>query len=156
MLPFSSKQANVIALIVTAAVGIGCQDRPKNSGAPPASQKLSQLNHVHWLYPIAVAKSGGQPLLDEGQRLRKALGIEINVLVAEHNPTCCFWIELDGWRPNPGTGGYIINVQPGGARITGSDLEQIRLAIDRLKDMLIEEKGAKQVPIGLFTNYPLK
>ena len=71
------------------------------------------------------------------------------------NPTCCVWVELTGWAPNPGTTGYVIINQPGGSIINASDIDQLRAAMARIKKTLRKNGDQIEVPIGLMTNYPV-
>jgi len=104
-------------------------------------------------YPIVAVPTGAT----EAQKaaasdIAAAMG-DTGFVETDVNPVCCVWIEITGWTPNPGGGGYIIVNQPGGSIISASDVDQLRPAVERFKKSLRAHNGL--VPVGLLTNYPL-
>jgi hypothetical protein len=89
------------------------------------------------------------PLADD---IAKFVGTPI-VMASDKNPVCCVRLEITGWTPNSGKGGYIIVNQPGGSIIQASDLEQMKLAVERFKSSAKKMEGHVLVPQGLLTNY---
>lgn len=71
----------------------------------------------------------------------------------DRNPTCCVWIEISRWTPNPGEPGYFIINQGGGSIISASNEEQLRKAIARFKKSIRKTSNGVEVPAGMMTNY---
>ena len=86
--------------------------------------------------------------------LAQALGASVQI-EAKANPACCVWLEITGWTPNPGAPGYIIVNQPGGSIVSASDEDQLKLAVQRFKNVMQKSGKDVLVPKGLLTNFPL-
>jgi hypothetical protein len=104
-------------------------------------------------YPIVMYDREDEELLKPyAEQIAKLIGTTA-VQASDLNPVCCVWIEITGWTPNPGTGGYIINHQPGGSLIQASDEDQLLLAIERFEATATRNGDRLEVPIGILTNY---
>lgn len=88
------------------------------------------------------------------ERVANLLGID-NCQSFERNPVCCVWLEITGWTPSPGDRGYVINNQPGGSLIQASDVEQMRLAVERLESVAKQYEDHVEVPAGILTSYSI-
>lgn len=118
------------------------------------SEKPQQASYVRWSYPVALSKEAPEELNKLAVDLGESLGNRVP-LRATSNIVCCFWIELDQWKPNPMEAGYIVTIHPGGAVVRATDLEQMRSAIDAIKRVLKVEHGEVMLPLGVLTNYPV-
>jgi hypothetical protein len=83
-----------------------------------------------------------------------AIGVQL-IIESATNPTCCVWLEITGWTPNPGDAGWIIVNQGGGSIISASNIEQLRTAVSRFKKSIRKNDNHVEVPVGLQTSYPV-
>lgn len=115
----------------------------------------AERNVVKWVLPIASTEADDEI----SSRLLKLKDVLQNKFeVQQHNnrnPTCVFWVEVTNWNPNPGESGYVIVVQQGGAILLASDVRQLDLAIERIKNEIEIKSDGVYLPVGLLTNYPL-
>ena len=126
--------------------------------AVKASEDHSPANSaefVTWPWPIAIPQSSSKEVEKLADELRGQLQPGGAVLRSPINPTCCLWLEITHWQPNPGQSGYVIIIQRGGGVISASNEAQLKLAIDRLKGVARKSADLWVLPVGLLTNYPL-
>src|SRR5690606_36460798 len=107
--------------------------------------------YTEWVYPVAVRAEAEEVLKAQAKEYSDILGDD-GVIELTANPVCCFWIEIDGWKPNPGNARYLFQIQDGGAILLATDREQLTLAADRLKAELRWKDGIILLPKGIITN----
>ena len=106
-----------------------------------------------WVLPVAAAKANAK-LDTQLTRLKDLLQNKFEIQYHENgNPGCAFWVQVTGFKPNPGVGGYVVVIQQGGVVLTATDVEQLELAIDRIKQVRQLKQDGVYLPIGLLTNY---
>lgn len=152
---------STVALVFAALVMPGCRREPSAvPGADPlavshsadSTQTISDRVATR-PFPMVIYDRDDEELLRPyAERIAKLIGTTA-VQASDHNPVCCVWIEITGWTPNPGSGGYIINHQPGGSLIQASDEDQLRLAIERFEATATRNGDRLEVPMGILTNY---
>ncbi len=121
----------------------------EDSAAPPAGgQKIA------WSLPLAVAKDAPKEHVALAEALNDVLARPKWVWRVD-GPNCCFYVEIVDFAPNPGGGGYLILIQPGGAVLRASDMAHARQAIARLKSLAQVEDGQVLLPVGLLSSYPI-
>lgn len=146
MLPTThARSYPAMTLALATLIFLGCGSNEATSAEPQTTK---------WVLPIAAAKD--QANLDEPlKRLQEVLQNEFIWYQENGNPVCAFWVEITGGKPNPGDGGYVMIIQRGGAVLRATDVEQLQLAIDRIKEVRQVKKDGVYLPIGLLTNYPV-
>lgn len=153
--------ALTLALLSALLVVPGCR---RESATPPGADPLATSHSIGGAlkgsdlastrpYPIVMYdRENEERLKSYAERIAKLIGTTA-VQASDHNPVCCVWLEITGWTPNPGTGGYIINHQPGGSLIQASDEEQLRLAVEHFESTATRYGDHIEVPVGVLTNY---
>ena len=66
-----------------------------------------------------------------------------------------FWVEVDGWTPDPGEDGYVAVIQPGGAYVRASNDAQLLEAIRNIEKTIIKKDEKVFLPTGILTSYRL-
>ena len=112
-----------------------------------------EVNYVHWNWPVAFPKTASKEQQQLATELAKAL--ERQTLAQNSSPGCCLWMEVLNWKPNPGNDGYIVFIQGGGGWIQATNTQQLRLAIDRVKQARLKTQIGVSLPEGILTNYPV-
>jgi hypothetical protein len=103
---------------------------------------------------VAVSTEADDATKAAARDVADALGVKLSI-ETNRNPTCCVWVEVSGWKPNPGTDGWVIINQPGGSIVSAADADQLQSAVTRFKQSIRMKAGEAMVPIGLMTSYPL-
>lgn len=118
-------------------------------------EKKERTEYFQWVWPVTV-EGDGKEVIEAAGRLRDSLGVKFNLQTgAKQNPGCCFWIQITKWKPNPGKDGYVVIIQPGGAWLQASNVEQLQAAIKRVGEVARIENGKTELPVGMLTNYEL-
>lgn len=112
-------------------------------------------NFVKWRYPIAVKKSSTPEIQAAASRLSKLFRSPLGVLKSNQNPICCFWLEVGTWTPNPGEPGYLIMIQPGGALLMATNIQQLNRAVDKLTKIKRVQGENTLLPVGVISSYPV-
>lgn len=112
------------------------------------------VTYQEWRFPIALNKDSTSELKKVADEVSGHLGQKI-VLLVDANPICCLWLELDSWKPQPCQDYYILHFEKGGAYIKATSIEQMKLAVVRLKEIVKRKDGTVSVPIGMVTNLPI-
>ncbi|WP_417391759.1 hypothetical protein [Gimesia sp.] len=108
-----------------------------------------------WPWPVALPTDSSAEIKTAANQLAKTLNSPLGVHQTDQNPGCTLWLEVGSWKPNPSTPGYLILIQPGGGRIIASDVQQLQLAVDQLKQKKRVRDGKTELPVGLITSYPI-
>lgn len=102
-----------------------------------------------WVLPVFMASDSPKELKDVAEDFARFLFGRQNesgfVGIAESNPVCYFWIEIDPWQPVPRNEGYILRVTPTGAILQASTVEEAKSALADLK--LASRSGAASRPL---------
>jgi hypothetical protein len=109
--------------------------------------------YVQWLYPVAYPQSADKTVESAAGRLSQGLGLAIEPIKAKQNPGCCFWLRIEDWIPNPGTDGFVIIVQPGGAQLLAASANSMKNAVDHIERVKHVQDGKVFLPTGLMTSY---
>lgn len=144
------------AILVIGVIAFSEGNSRGQTGTPPRVQPPAQSKNyiVPWTFPVGIGKRMEKTLRPSALRLSKILKQD-GISVLEDNPICSFWLEIDGWHPNPGQPGYVIILQGGGAVVRATDLVQLDLAIDRIEATKVVRDGKVCLPSNLLlTNYP--
>jgi hypothetical protein len=117
-------------------------------------QPSARISRARWVLPVMFPEQASQPHRNTADRLSKLLGIE-HATSSKTNPVCCFWVEIDGWAPNPGSAGFTIVLQKGGAIIRATNQEQLDRAILQVQAVREIRDGEFYLPTDLLlTSYP--
>ena len=102
---------------------------------------------------VACSDRASDQVENAAKTIAELIGAKLEVQKRERNPICCVWVEVTGWNPTPGQGGYVIINQPGGSLISATNEEQLLKAVERFK--AASRKGAEgvEVPTGIMTNF---
>lgn len=122
---------------------------------PLSTNHIQNAPHSHtpWRYPVVISSNSGTAVLEAAEVLARHLRVGA-VQRAQRNPVCCFWIEFAPRAPLPSTTGFVVLIHDDGAEIRVSDLQQLELAIERIKrESVVDEDGVVSLPHGLLTNY---
>jgi hypothetical protein len=118
-------------------------------GATQAEEESTQWNSS---LPVAISSKSSTGLKEEARNLKEMIRSQSGILESNVNPVCAFWIEL--WAPSEKVeSGFIIQIESSGARISASDLTQLKKAIQYLKHNLIVKDEKVYLPKGIFTTY---
>ena len=132
--------------------GLARDDAQQPSSETLFHSNVDSPNAISPLPMVMYDRANEDLLRPYAERVADLVGASM-VQSAASNPVCCIWIEITGWTPNPGSRGYIINIQPGASIIQGSDEEQLRQAIERLETIAARHGDHIKLPTGLLTNY---
>ncbi len=104
---------------------------------------------------VACPERASDQVADAAKTIAELIGGNPEVQKRQGNPTCCVWLEVTGWNPTPGQGGYVIINQPGGSLISATNEQQLLKAVERFK--AASRKGAEgvEVPMGIMTSFPV-
>ena len=114
-----------------------------------------RTDEVQWVWPVAIREASSKELTQEAERLKKVLGVGLDILYAKQNPVCCIWLEIDNWLPNPGEPGYIIVIQGGGARVLATSPKELKSAIDAIEKNITTRDGKAFLPAGIISSYAI-
>ena len=118
-----------------------------------ADEENRETQNVAWLLPVAVPRAQASQLATKASELREVLQVQLSVLEVDENPGCCIWLEVGLWSPEPDRPGYLVIIQPGGARLIASNIEQLDAAIDAIRNVMEVDEGQVLLPVGILTNY---
>jgi hypothetical protein len=121
-----------------------------------ADEKKAEMN-VGWsgVFPVVISSKATAADRAQADRLAAIFGLS-QAGIADTNPVCCFWVEIDGWKPNPGQPGYVVLFQPGGCVLRASNTEQLERAIAAIQSAAKIVDGKRTLPgNGLLTSYPV-
>ncbi|PQO45363.1 hypothetical protein [Blastopirellula marina] len=147
MLPTTcGRSCQAIFACLAVLIFLSCSSNGADQTAPETTQ---------WVLPVATSKANAN-LDAQLTRLKDVLQNKFEIQYHENgNPGCALWVEVTGFKPNPGVGGYVIVIQPGGIVLTATDAEQLERAIERIKQVRQVKKDGVYLPVGLLTNYPV-
>ena len=119
-----------------------------------AEPKETEVTYIRPFPILMYQESEATDLKPLAEDIGKLLGSPV-IQSAKGNPVCCVWLEITNYTPNPGEPGYIIINQGGGSIIQASDVEQMKLAVERFKSTAKKTADGVLVPQGLLTNYKI-
>jgi len=126
------------------------------AGAIGRAEGPDETKFARWVMPVAFHEASGEEVENLANELRTALDIQIGTLKSRMNPGCCIWLEVKPWLVvAPEAQGYVIIIRHGGATVTATNVEQLKLAVRRLRDVCKDEGDKVFLPLGLMTNYPI-
>lgn len=118
--------------------------------AQPTTQPANDFVRPYPIVGISGTATAAQKAA--GKQIADAIGTPAFTEM-DHNPTCCIWIEVTGWTPNPGEPGYFIINQGGGSIISASDEEQLKKAVEQFTKSIRKGPSGVEVPVGMMTSY---
>ena len=112
-------------------------------------------NRILWRHPVVVSTSADSELKAIATEFAQYLNCG-PVGFAVQNPAACFWIEI--WRPmHAESVGFLLHIEKTGGRLTASDANSLREALDYLKTRATsDEHGAVYLPGGISTNFDVQ
>jgi hypothetical protein len=113
-----------------------------------AGRTVAAAEPEPWSLPVMFPENASPAHRETATRLSRILGQTV-ASSARTNPVCCFWLELDQWRPNPGEPFYVVTIQRGGAIIRASSVEELNRAVEHVGSVvrLIRQKAC--LPVGM-------
>jgi len=110
---------------------------------------------ITWRFPVTVSAAESEEVKEQADKLAVSLG-KPNASRVNENPVCTMWVSLEKWAPNPRSQYYLINIQFGGATLTATNLEQLKLGVQHIiKLRQAGDDGLQALPIGIITNLPI-
>lgn len=120
-----------------------------------ADTESNGVKYSQWTWPVASLTGASVEQVKCLNELKHILEIKWDVMLQQANPGCCLWVDVLKWKPNPGDDGYIIFIQGGGGWIQATNLKQLLLATERIRQSVVKKDSKVYLPEGILTNYPV-
>jgi hypothetical protein len=105
---------------------------------------------------VCVPMTATEVQIATAKKLIAAFGVPIlEPVKSAGNPTCCVWLEVTHWRPDPMVDGYVINHQVGGTILSASTEGELDKAVTAFIQSAKNIQGTLSAPVGLQTSYPI-
>lgn len=137
------------AIAITAAASIcSASQSAKGADATAPDTPLASVFRV-----CAYSKADEKAVRPAVRQFAEQFGCSILGPV-DQNPRCCVWFELVG-TANPGHPGWIFLHHSGGSICYATDAQQMRFAVERLVELMVEREGHAVLPEGVTTSFPV-
>ena len=140
----------IASLVMPSCAGnsLGVPQRADSSHRPPGD------GYVRFSAQMVAYPASQPELRSLAEKIQSTLGKPGRPSAIPTNPVCCFWIEINPWRPSPGVDGFVLVTQHGGSLLWLSSIDQAENVLRILEQSVRREGGDVYLPAGLTSNYP--